>query len=1055
MILLYNKQEAISVQFNYNLMKHILHAVLFFLSSTQVLGQELFYDGFANRKTDYITDAGWEGTGNGSYSTINYYGNLSVKGITTTGACAYMVNVNRETVSKSLSGTVSDGTIYMSMIVSGGGGSTSGLNKGGSYFISLIGNDLKTPIARVFMKEENGGLKFGVSKSSDVAVYTPNYYDAVRKYILVIKYTFGSNSDTDDKVELIVNPTLNDKEPTALVRANTGEKDATQAFGRVLLRQNSLCPEISVDEIRVSKTWKEAILYDATKTAKMATITTDLIRMGGYVAKGSFETTFSIQGENLDDRYYNVSAPEGFSIRETKYFYNGRNDLLLRAGTDGTLTSQFNLRINETAKVGVINDSIRLWGAGFSDIYIKIRGTVYKEPTISDITPISEVRKKPLNSLVTLAGRLTVGKEFTTTVYIQDKTAGISIFSKELANDFFITKDDSVIVTGVLSAFNNQLQIGRNDIAFIEKNTSSNAPKPINIKITDLKNYEGQLVSISDVSFSDKNFVLIGNSNYAITDGTNNGEIRIIEGTNIVGRTKPQAKVNIIGVVGRFQDIYQLQPRFIEDLPNTDTYKRPQTNLAPDKSFKVATWNTNWLGNIANGPTNEVQQQTNFQQVIDSLKADIYVLEEVSNTKFFRDFVAKYTNYKGFCSSAISAGGVADDAQRVCFLYKKGIVDSVSARPLLTKATNLVNYPENNPARFWASGRLPFLFIADATIDGIKKRLHIVGIHARANTGGSTATLAAKELQYSQRKYDVEVLKDSLDAQFPNANIILAGDYNDDVDETVSEITSTKESSYKKYIDDSKNYQAITKTLSDNGVRSYLSQNNVIDHIIISNELTENYVQNSVSPELGFLYVANYAASTSDHLPIYASFNFEIKSPTALTAKAETYDKITLAWKDNTLNETSFEVERSLDGINFIKVGEVASNTTTFINVDLKEGTKYFYRLRTVTPEGKSKYSAIVEATTLRILALELSEGQLMISASPNPVYNLVGIKAIGDIFEFSLLNTTGLVIIENTGKLEFVNQSINSKLPSLPAGIYLLKMSSGDKYGILKMLKQ
>jgi hypothetical protein len=41
------------------------------------------------------------------------------------------------------------------------------------------------------------------------------------------------------------------------------------------------------------------------------------------------------------------------------------------------------------------------------------------------------------------------------------------------------------------------------------------------------------------------------------------------------------------------------------------------------------------------------------------------------------------------------------------------------------------------------------------------------------------------------RKFDVEVLKDTLDAQYPTANLILLGDYNDDVDFTVSNVPTT------------------------------------------------------------------------------------------------------------------------------------------------------------------------------------------------------------------------------------------------------------------------
>jgi endonuclease/exonuclease/phosphatase family metal-dependent hydrolase len=590
---------------------------------------------------------------------------------------------------------------------------------------------------------------------------------------------------------------------------------------------------------------------------------------------------------------------------------------------------------------------------------IILRGQTY--------TSIAQARKVAVGRAAYVIGRVTATNQFGSTAYIQDATGGIAVFNTAFANGVSI--GDSVKVSGLISTFNAQIQIGTSAsiVDFTKINVPAKAVTPKVITISEIQSYESQLVTIKDVEFDDKKFVLIPNTNYQVKVGSATMDLRIVSTTNLIGRTKPQSPATVTGIIGLFNTTYQLQPRFIEDLPNTEVYKKPQTGLSADKSFKLATWNTNWLGNTANGPTGELLQQKNFQQVLDSLKADIFVLEEVSNVKFFKDFIAKYTNYKGFCSSAVSAGGVADDAQRVCFVYKKGVVDSVSARPLLTKATILPNYPENNPSRFWASGRLPFLFVADVNINGIKKRLHIVGIHARANSSGTTVTTDAKELQYRQRRYDVEVLKDSLDAQFPTANVILVGDYNDDVDETVSEITSTKESSYKKFIDDAKNYQSVSKSLSDNGVRSYLSQNNVIDHVIISDELVNNYVANSVSPELGFTYIANYSSTTSDHLPVYATFNFE---------------------RD-------------------------------------------------------------------RILGFEPKIDELSIKAFPNPTKGSITIEVEGNNFEYILMNISGNNLVESTGNLEKMNHSVNDKLSVLPSGMYLLRIQSGEKNGVLKIVRE
>jgi hypothetical protein len=583
-----------------------------------------------------------------------------------------------------------------------------------------------------------------------------------------------------------------------------------------------------------------------------------------------------------------------------------------------------------------------------------------------------------------------------------------------------------------------------------------------------MKLHEAELVSIKDLEVIDKKFVFVPNTNYAVTqfvkgnsstikDTTFSGEIRIVNTTNLIGRTKPPVAVNVTGIVSQFNGLYQFQPRSQEDMPNTQVAIRSTQGITYDKTFDLVTWNTNWLGNKSNGPTNEPLQQANFKRVLDSLQADIFVFEEVSNQQFYRDFVAQYTNYKGFCSSTFSLGGVGDDAQRVCFLYKKGVVDSISARPLLKNATTLPNYP-SDPARFWASGRLPFMFTADVNIDGVKKRVNIVGLHARANTSASTNTLAERELQYSQRRYDVEVLKDSLDKYYANDNLFIVGDYNDDVDETVSVITSTKESSYRKYMDDAKNYQVITKALSDNGYRSYLSQNNVIDHIMVSNELSNTYLQNSVNVELPFMYLANYITTTSDHIPVLARFQFIINAPSEMTANVIDYQGINLAWKDNTSDEKGFELERSVDNKTFIKISDVAANTTTFSDKKLEANKKYYYRVRAITGEGASKY-ATAEATTAVILGEE-AETQTFFKISPNPSNGVINIT-LNDptlsnaILNVSLMTIDGKNIIQTEGKLSEINTEINAILSKKAAGTYLLRLEAKGRMGVLKVVKE
>lgn len=69
---------------------------------------------------------------------------------------------------------------------------------------------------------------------------------------------------------------------------------------------------------------------------------------------------------------------------------------------------------------------------------------------------------------------------------------------------------------------------------------------------------------------------------------------------------------------------------------------------------------------------------------------------------------------------------------------------------------------------------------------------------------------------------------------------------------------------------------------------------------------------------------------------------------------------IVVQWKDNSGDETKFEIERSTDGATFAKIGEVTAGTTTYTDNANKDSTKtYSYRVRAVNDDGNSGYSAV------------------------------------------------------------------------------------------------
>ena len=87
-------------------------------------------------------------------------------------------------------------------------------------------------------------------------------------------------------------------------------------------------------------------------------------------------------------------------------------------------------------------------------------------------------------------------------------------------------------------------------------------------------------------------------------------------------------------------------------------------------------------------------------------------------------------------------------------------------------------------------------------------------------------------------------------------------------------------------------------------------------------------------------------------------------APTALSATTASDTQIDLAWTDNSADETSFKVERSLDGVSFSQVASLPANTVAYSDMGLDPGTQYFYRVRASNANGNSPYSNIDNDTT-------------------------------------------------------------------------------------------
>ena len=518
-------------------------------------------------------------------------------------------------------------------------------------------------------------------------------------------------------------------------------------------------------------------------------------------------------------------------------------------------------------------------------------GVVDPLPTV---VTIAEARATAVDQAVTVRGVLTVTSSFAGPAYLQDATGGIAVFDAQLQDNPALQVGDSVEITATRDEFNDQVQLG-GITNLVDLGPAANPIQPLPITLSQLAAHPGELVSLSDVSFPAPADLFFGNSNYLVSDASGTGEIRIDNDVaDLVGKAQPAACSTVVGVVGRFRDIFQLLPRSLNDLPCAEEFVPQGDDLSIPKTatFDVVTWNIEWFGDESNSPAagdpnSDAIQKDSVKSVLVALDADVVAVQEITDVGLFDALISELPGYDYFLSDFVSRPNDPGAKQRIGFIYKTATVqpDTVGSQVLLASVhplynggddSALVGYPVATD-RFWASGRLPYLLVADVTIEGITKRLHIVDIHARANSSRD-----AQE-RYDMRKFDVEVLKDTLDAFYPDVDLVLLGDYNDDLDFTVASIPSTV-SSYEEYVNDTAGYSPVTLALSEAGFRSFVFRENMIDHISVSNEFADEFIAGSARVGYEF-YDNDYSRNTSDHLPVSARFRF-VPDVTFNTSKA-------------------------------------------------------------------------------------------------------------------------------------------------------------------------
>jgi hypothetical protein len=275
-------------------------------------------------------------------------------------------------------------------------------------------------------------------------------------------------------------------------------------------------------------------------------------------------------------------------------------------------------------------------------------------------------------------------------------------------------------------------------------------------------------------------------------------------------------------------------------------------------TFVIAEWNLDFFGNPQMGPANEVVQASNVASVMGRINADLWALEEVCDPAQLDQVLLQIKAQHGEDYGAVVAGdpsiGNADPGfggdfgQKTAVVYRKSRVTVLGAQ-LVQGAGWDDDFVRRRPLELQ-------LRVRGAGDAGPDRDLIFIAVHLKAGAEASS---------YALRQREAADLKAYLDADHPGDPVLVVGDWNDDLDQSITcEDGGCRASPFRPFLDDAAHYRFPTQAF-DPDQRTTVHYASAIDHHLITDELFGALVEGSA--EVFRPAVSDYGASTSDHFP--------------------------------------------------------------------------------------------------------------------------------------------------------------------------------------------
>tara|TARA_X000001036_G_scaffold58558_1_gene48210 strand:- start:7397 stop:8293 length:897 start_codon:yes stop_codon:yes gene_type:complete len=267
---------------------------------------------------------------------------------------------------------------------------------------------------------------------------------------------------------------------------------------------------------------------------------------------------------------------------------------------------------------------------------------------------------------------------------------------------------------------------------------------------------------------------------------------------------------------------------------NSSTSLLPNLNL--DNGIEVVTWNIEFFPKQAQRTIDSVYN------IITSLNADIYCLQEIHNINSFKNLAEDLIEYDYVISEDT-------DYLNLVVLYKKNNFVVRSQASLFIDS--MYEFASRPPLR------LEMTYTGENPID-----FTLINMHLKCCNDGFTRRVQSSEILY-------EYLKNSV--QLGYVNHIIVGDWNDDISDSYSQ------NSFNIFLEDQDTFKFVTYENAHSSSNTYDSfpgfgNGSFIDHIMISSDLFEEFENGDVQTLRLGDYISGYDEIISDHRPVVWRF---------------------------------------------------------------------------------------------------------------------------------------------------------------------------------------